>query len=637
MLTSIKERATGWIAWAIVILITIPFALWGVNSYFSGVTETVVAEVNGDEIDYRHYQQVLYEERDRLRNEVGGTLDPAFLSGSVLGRRVVTRMISDRLLSEAASDIGYSVSDEQLAEFIRSESSFHTDGEFDMARYERLLFGAGMSPSEFEEIQRTSAAIHQMRTGFALSAMTLSDPVDDGLALLLHDRLGDYAIVRPEMFVSEVKVSDAEIEAEYESDPQPYREPARMKIEYVELTASDYAQDYEPAEDELRQIYETRNEEFLSEEQRSVSHILIELEGDGASRAESLARDVAERARSGEDFASLASEYSADAGSAGLGGSIGLINRGVTAPEFEAAAFSMERGAISDPVRTEFGYHVIRVDEIIASEIEPYDEVRGTLVELASAQHAERELFDVAEEVKNLAYEQPDSLRPLTEALGLEVKASEWFSEADGAGIAGNPAVKAAAFSDLVLNDEFNSDLVEISAGHFVVLRKLDYRASEILPLETVRGEIRERLLARKSGERAQEFAQSVAGELGSGDDVEWSGLLAERGLESSPLPRNVGSEPPDEVEVALLDAVYSGARPAPGAVIYATAPLRGGSSYAVYRITDVTYGVATEADARVRDQVSILLEQRFGAELFSGFAANLFDTADITINDDAL
>ena len=626
MLTRIRERATGWIAWAIVIFISIPFALWGVNSYLEGGSELIVAEVNGDEIGAVEYQQALYEERDRLRRQYGNDINPELLTGSVLGRQLVDRLVVDRLLIRSAEDYKYRISDQQLAEFIRSTPAFQIDEQFSQDRYARLLQMSGYSPSQFEEQQRSAATVQQLQNGFLLASLDLNTFTNQLLALNFQDRHGEFAIIDPSRFVSSIVVSESAIQNEYDENQSAYVEPARMKTNYVELKVSDLAIDFEPSEETLQLMYDSRAAEFFGDEQRSVSHILISVE-DSEQAAESAARDVLTRLANGESFEDLARELSADSGSAEAGGSLGWINRGVTMPEFENMAFSLTEGEISEPVRSEFGYHVIRVDEIEESSLLPFEEVRSELIELAVREQAESEFFVLREDAANLAYEDPESLDSTARALGIPVQTSEWFSRQDGSGIAAHRNVREAAFSSQVLEDGFNSDVVEINVDHFVILRKTRYEDSHQLSLEEVRSEITEHLLAAQSVSAAETFGTDLVDSLKSG--ANWQATLNEYDLPTRDL-----SDAADENEVMVR--MQSARKPFGGQSAYGGFALSDGR-YVVYQLTEVVDGNPADVTDEQRDLFASVLNERFGAGVFSAYISELRNQSDIRVYNDAL
>ena len=634
MLTSIRERATGWIAWAIVILITIPFALWGVNSYFSGGTNVNIAEFDGEEIDYQTYQRALYNERDRVRQQYGQNISADFLSGNILGRQVVNRLANEILLYRYANDQGFRISDEQLVEAILSSSGFQTeDGKFSRDQYERVLQFSGYSPSQFEEIQRNSAAVQQIQTGFIESVLPMDDAVDDILKVLKQKRIGEYSVIEPSRFLSESQVSEEEIQASYDQDKDQYKEEGRVKVQYIELLLSDFAKNLTPDEETLRDQYNADTERYLQVEQRSVSHILLKTEGDEDAGANELASQLVERLRVGEDFGALAAEYSADVGSAENEGSIGWIGRGATVPEFEAVAFLLKVGETSEPVRTNFGIHIIQVNKIEAEKVKDFEEVRDELVEQVKRDRAELEMFETSEELRNIAYEQPDSLDPVADALGLKLEVSEWFTRTEGTGIAENPAVRAVAFSDEVLQQEFNSDVIQIDDGHLVVLRKNEFQAAKQLDLAEVKAEITEKLLALKSTAKAQGFTEGLIKELKDGGD--WNQVLSENGLSVTDIPSS-DNESTDPLSFDIAKIVYSAEKPSPEKVVYGGSPVRDGQ-YLIFRLTDVVSGDTASASEDERQGIENAIRQRFSVGLFETYVTQLRDGIEIDINDELL
>ena len=634
MLTSIRERATGWIAWAIVILITIPFALWGVNSYFSGGTNVNVAKFDGEKIDYQTYQRALYNERERVRQQYGQNISADFLSGNILGRQVVNRLANEILLYRYANDQGFRISDEQLVEAILSSPGFQTEeGKFSRDQYERVLQFSGYSPSQFEEIQRNSAAVQQIQTGFIESVLPMDDAVDDILKVLKQKRIGEYSVIEPSRFLSESEVSEEEIQASYDRDKDRYKEEGRVKVQYIELLLSDFAKNLIPDEETLRDQYNADTERYLQAEQRNVSHILLNTEGDEDAGANDLASQLVERLRAGEDFGALAAEYSADVGSAENEGSIGWIGRGATVPEFEAVAFSLKGGETSEPVKTNFGIHIIQVNEIESEKVKDFEEVRDELVAQVKKERAELEMFETSEELRNIAYEQPDSLDPAADALGLNLEVSEWFTRTEGAGIAENPAVRSAAFSDEVLQQEFNSDVIQIDDGHLVVLRKNQFQAAEQLELAEVKAEITEKLLASKSTAIAQGFAEELIKELKDGGD--WNQVLSEIGLSVTDIP-SIDNESTDPLSFDIAKIVYSAQKPSPEKVVYGGSPVRDGQ-YMIFRLTDVVSGDTASASEDERQGIENAIRQRFGVGLFETYVTQLRDGIEIDINDELL
>lgn len=632
MLTAIKERATGWIAWAIVILITIPFALWGINTYFEGAEDVTVAEFDGEEIDYQTYQRALYNERERLRSVYNQ--DPAMLSGGVLGRLVIDAIVDEVLLVRDAQEHGYRVSDQQLVDTIQNHPAFQTDNRFDREQYERVLRISGLSVTEFEELQRQDAVMQQIRTGFRESAFAVDSDVDAILRILLQDRIGEFALVDPAKFVAGIEVSDAEIQDRYETNKSRYVEDEQVKVEYIRLSLDDFASNYTPSEETLLSLYDAEIARYAVAEQRSISHILLDRQGTGSSDASVLANELTGRLRSGEEFATVAMQYSTDVGSAENGGELGWFSPGeLPFPEFESVAFNLDEGEISEPVETEFGIHIIRVNEIQGQTVKAFDEVRHELVDQASRAQAEAEMFETSEQLRNLAYEEPENLRYAADALDLDIRFSDWFSRGLGTGIADSEQVRTAAFSDEVLEQGFNSDLIEVEKELQVVLRISDHKEIQQLSVSDVRNEIYEELLLSKSRVLTKELSENLVGELRSG--AEWDSILQANGLEASELPTRV-SESTDPSTIGVALHAFSAKKPEAGNQTFGSGPMADGS-YVIFRISEVQNGDAASASEEQRQSVVSALRDRFGNGMFDSYIVLLRDGIDINVNQELL
>ncbi len=631
MLSQIRDRATGWIAWAIVIIITIPFALWGINSYFEGLTQVDVAIVDGEEIDYQTYQNAVSERRRFMLQTLGGRVDPDVFNSDEFKTQVLDDLIDDVLLSNEARRFGYRVSDAQLAAWIQSLPQFQRDGAFDRALYEDVLRRVGYTVAQFESLQRRQSTLDQLRTAYGDSAFVTDSDVNNLLKLIYERRQAEYVTLTPEMFTGDVEVSDAEIEQEYQANTERYRERARLKVAYVELSVDELAQAITPSEDELRQLYDESEQRFVAPEQRRASHILVALaeDADEAARKAALdkAVDLAAQARAGTDFAELAREHSDDSGSAANGGDLGVISRGVMVAPFEQAVYDMEEGAISDPVETRYGYHVIRLAEVVPERRKTFEEVRTQLEEQERRRQAEALFLHNAETFRNLVYEQPESLEPVAEELRLEIKESDWFTSSQGEGVAANPRMREVAFGEEVLEGGLNSEVIEIGLNSLVAVRKLAYEESKLSPLGQVRDAIRTELQRAKAATKAEEAGEEMLKALRGG--AEWERMLEERGLTVTPLPE-LRSEATANEARAVAEAVFAAPRPA-------AEPVFGGASaefgnYAVYRLSSVTAGDPEGIEESERARVVELLRQRQGVDYFLAYRQGLRDRADVTV-----
>ena len=635
MLSAIREKATGWIAWIIVILISIPFALWGVNSYFEGATQIVIAVANGVEIEQSDYQRALAQKQRQLVQLAGRDLGTEYLDSPVFKRQVVDSMIDEALAREFSRDRGFRISDNQLNRFIRTTEAFHTNGQFDNERYERLIGNAGLSVQGFQAQQRQQLTTDQMRISLAETAFVSQTELNYALKLLNQKRSAVYAILLLEHFLEGVKITDEDISNEFDAKRAVYFEPPQARVAYVELSVERLAAAIKIDDSAVKKHYDDAPRRYSKPGSRSASHILLPLvegaAGEEAVRAKA-ARLVSE-ARGGADFAELARTYSKDAGSATRGGDLGVIQKGAMVPPFEKAVFALSAGEISEPVKTEFGYHVIKVTRVSKTEAIPFEEVREDIATALRRRGGEAEFVQLAEQLGNIAFEQPDSLEPLTDQLGLAIQTSDWFSGAMGTGIAANPKVRKAAFSDEVLVDGLNSGVIEINPDTLIVFRKLEHRERRPMLLEEVSDQIKTTLENRQAMLALEQAGNAILTALTDG--TPWAELLGRYGLVEASLPAAV-EEITDPQEQAIAVKVFAAPHPGAGAPVFGGGQISP-EVFAIYRLDAVTMGDPSAVEQEEREQVRTAILRRQGDLLFDGFRADLRKAADVKIFDDRL
>ena len=635
MLSAIREKATGWIAWILVILISIPFALWGVNSYFEGATQIVIAVANGVEIEQSDYQRALAQKQRQLVQLAGRDLGTEYLDSPVFKRQVVDSMIDEALAREFSRDRGFRISDNQLNRFIRTTEAFHTNGQFDNERYERLIGNAGLSVQGFQAQQRQQLTTDQMRISLAETAFVSQTELNYALKLLNQKRSAVYAILLLEHFLEGVKITDEDISNEFDAKRAVYFEPPQARVAYVELSVARLAAAIKIDDSAVKKHYDDAPRRYSKPGSRSASHILLPLAA-GAAAEEAVrakaARLVSE-ARGGADFAELARTYSKDAGSATRGGDLGVIQKGAMVPPFEKAVFALSAGEISEPVKTEFGYHVIKVTRVSKTEAIPFEEVREDIATALRRRGGEAEFVQLAEQLGNIAFEQPDSLEPLTDQLGLAIQTSDWFSGAMGTGIAANPKVRKAAFSDEVLVDGLNSGVIEIDPDTLIVFRKLEHRERRPMLLEEVSDQIKTTLENRQAVLALEQAGNAILTALTDG--TPWAELLGRYGLVEASLPAAV-EEITDPQEQAIAVKVFAAPHPGAGAPVFGGGQISP-EVFAIYRLDAVTMGDPSAVEQEEREQVRTAILRRQGDLLFDGFRADLRKAADVKIFDDRL
>ena len=637
MLTAIKERASGWIAWTLVALISIPFALWGINSYFEGASKIVVATVNGVEIEKTDYQNSLSDQRRMLVQMMGQNVDADYFASRAFKLQVLETLIDSRLQAEYLRDRGFRVTDEQLSKKISSFSAFQVDGQFDPTRYEQLVRNAGLSVEGFERQQRQQGAVDQLRAGLRGSSLVVSSMTDRAIELLYQRRMAQFTVVDIAAFEDSLVVGSEASLDEFDANKSLYVQPEQMQIEFIRLSVDQLAKQANVSELEQRAFYDNNVERFTQPESRSASHILLSLAEDDAEDVvdtrEQEAKGIAARARSGEDFAKLAETYSKDPGSASRGGDLGIIRPGAMAPSFETVVFDLKEGQISDPVRTAYGWHIIKVTNIRESNVRPFDEVMSEIKTILEREWAENQFITMAEDFQNLIFEQPDSLNAASDFLGTPIERSDWFSRTTGDGIASNDLVRDTAFSPEVLVDRLNSEMLEIGSDTLVAVRFADFREKRQKDFNEVKDQIERVLAARVAAEAQEKFATKLVATLESGAD--WDNLLTVEGLSSADLPEDLESTT-DDVARAVARVVYSVGAPNPGTPVFGSARLSA-TDYLIYKLDEVVAGNISQITGDQVSEVEDLIESRVGEELHAGIGRALRTAADVQIFEESL
>jgi len=642
MLSEIRERATGWIAYIIVGIIIIPFAFWGVNEYFAGGEEVVVATVKDIEIQQVDYRRTLENRRRQMRQILGENFDPELVNSPEFKRTVLDDMIARALLNQHAEEQGYRVGDKELAERVRSNPRFQEGESFSPEAYRSQLARMGMNEAGFESSLRRQIVLQQLRDGVRVSAFTTPEQKQHLLRLMLQQRRFDYAVLDNERFIADRVASAEEIQKEYDANNDRYRTPERMIIEYAELSVDDLAEDVSVAEEDIRQAYERNRERFTDDAARRASHILIEVEENGGGEADQQAlekaRSLLQQIRDGADFAALAQEHSDDPGSASKGGELGRVEPGVMVEPFEAALFALEEeGAMTEPVRTRYGYHIIKLTEYQPSGTKPLEEVREQLVEEERKKQAEALFLDRAEAFRNISYEQPQSLEPVADQLDLEIQTSDWFTRTAGTGIASNPDVREAAFGEDVYNEGLNSTAIELDINTLVVVRKLEVQPSTLQPLEEVRDDIVERIKRRKAREHVASLGPELVAQLQG--EAGWQVVVDEHDLVAQQVTLSRADRPSAEEPAPPADAVkavFRARTPSGDEPVYGGVALPNGD-YTLFRLVEVIEGDIDKAPEDVETRVIRRLEQRRSQDMVQQYIADLREQGEVTVREEAL
>lgn len=626
MLHFIREKAQGWVAWLIVGLISIPFALWGLDSYLTGGNDIVVATVNGDDINQSDLQRSLQQYRDQMRNTLGDDFDPQMFQGSAVRLAIIDDLIEQRLILDTAKELGQRIPDGQIAQFIRGTEAFQVDGQFDMEQYQMVLGRAGFTPSAYEAQLRNDLLSQQLIQYIDRSALASDHEMQRLLRLENQQREIAYGVLSINRYLDEVTLDDNAAREYYEANQAAYTAPEQVSVNYIRLSADKLAEAIEVEEDELKAFYADNREQFVGPEQRRASHILIQ--GDSAE-AKAKIEDLAQQLKEGADFAELAKAHSQDSGSSETGGDLGFFQRDVMAPAFEEAVFALEVGEISEPVQTEFGYHLIKLTDIDSPAGADFADVRDQIEQQYRRQMARQQFFDMADQLANLTYENPESLAVAAEALSLPIEKTGLFTRNGGSeGVSANPKVVEAAFSEDVLNQDLNSPVLELGETDLLVIRKNEYIPAKPLPFESVGPAIEEQLRYEAAIDKAVADGEAKIAKIKDGtaaesvfDESQWQ-------------PAKFYGRDSDEISEQVLEQAFAMPRSQQQSVSGFTAE---NGNYIVVVLNDVKDGADSDATDEQKEALSANLARLNANSAIEAFIASLREMADIEIFEDRI
>ena len=515
------------IAQIILAVITLPFAFWGVESYVGNVsTGNDVAQVAGTKITVPEFQRSLQDQQNRIRQAMGGRVDQAMLETPEIKRAVVDNLVQRRLLIAYTVKSRMNVSDEQLARFIASVPALQENGRFSRERYAALIAAQNTTQPAFEANVRQDLATQQALMAIGEGSIVANATVNRWLAARLEEREIAEATFKPEQYLSSVKITPAAIQAYYDANARKFDQPEQLRAEYLVFSREQFLQTIQAGDSEIKAWYEKHADRYRQPEERRASHILIAVAkdagADAVKAAQSQADELAAQLRKTPgDFAKLAKQYSKDPGSAEKGGDLGWFGRGMMVKPFEEAAFGLKDGQTSEPVRSDFGFHLIKVTGIKAEQGRPLAEVRNEIAAEIRAEGAAKKYEEIVEAFSNTVYEQPDSLAPAAEKFGLSLQKSGWITRTGEAqGVLNNPKLLAALFAPDAVQNKRNTEAVEVKPAVLVAARVLEHKPAAQQPLAAVSADI-EKLLARQEAmKQAVAAGQAQLARLQGGEKV---------------------------------------------------------------------------------------------------------------------
>ncbi|MDI1292172.1 MAG: SurA N-terminal domain-containing protein [Methylobacter sp.] len=616
MLTKIREKAQGAFAWGILIVICVPFALWGIQNYVDTGEEAPVASV-GDKDFFQRDVNKAYEQYSQ--NFQGMAFDEQTLKAQAL-----EKLIKDEVLLQHVHAKGLVTTDDTARDFIQSLPYFQVDGKFDDKRYKTMLSLQKISSGEFVNRIKNALIMEQFQRSIIDSSFATKYDVESFFKIQNQQRDVDYITVAVQK--STEQPSEQDIAAYYQQHQDLYQTPEQVSVEYIELALEDIAKTIAVTDDKLKAYYEEQKDQYTTAERRKISHILFAI-NDKVDEKTALDKALkAQEELATKDFAAVAAEFSDDKLSAKTGGDLGLFNVGVMEKSFEDAASALKLGEVSKPVKSAFGYHLIKVTELMPGEIKPFDAVKNEVTKAFQKAQAETAFYESAETLTEMSYENPDNLKTVADALGITIQKSALFTKDKGEGIAADEKIRRASFTEEVLQGN-NSTPIELGTDRLVVLRLSEHKTAAVRELKDVNPDIVAVLLADKAKLQAVETARQIKARLQAGESIQT--VAAENKLPVKTVTGLTRSK--DDVPLPLSEAIFKAAKPVGGKSTLFIAELPAGEQVVV-SLSKVKEGVMTEDDKKQMELATKNIAKAFGQTEFNALVNSLQGDADISV-----
>ncbi|QKV63671.1 SurA N-terminal domain-containing protein [Pseudomonas sp. 43A] len=620
MLQNIRDNSQGWIAKTIIGVIVALMALTGFDAIFQATThKNEAAKVNGEEISQNELSQAVDMQRRQLMQQLGKDFDASLLDEKMLRESALKGLIDRKLLLQGAEQAKFAFSEGALDQVILQTPEFQVDGKFSSERFDQVIRQLGYSRMQFRQMLAQEMLIGQLRAGVAGSGFVTDAEV---LAFArLEKQTRDFATLNVKADPAAVKLTDDEVKAYYDEHAKEFMTPDQVIIDYVELKKSSFFDQVAVKDEDLQAAYQ--KEIANLSEQRRAAHILIEV-NDKTTEAQAKAKidEVQARLAKGEKFEALAKEFSQDPGSANNGGDLGYAGPGVYDPAFEKALYSLSKDQVSEPIRTDFGYHLIKLLGVEAPEVPTLASLKDKLTRELKAAQVEQRFVEATKQLEDSAFEASDLAQPAAD-LKLTVHTSKPFGREGGEGVAANRAVVTAAFSTEVIDEGANSTAIELDPETVIVLRSKEHLKPAQLPLESVNAAIRTQLTKEHASAAAKTKAEKLIADLRDGkapldkavDGQNWKATeAATRGQEG--------------VDPAVLQALFRMPKPAAKDKPTFTSVTLADGSLMIVRLNGVNEAAAPTDEEKV--QYRRFLASREGQQDFAAYRKQLEAQAEI-------
>ena len=509
----------------VLLLIILPFAFWGVDSYRKSGGGESLASVNGEKIGAQEFDNAIHQQEQRMREMAGPSFDQTIFDKPEIKHQILESLVAQHLLGLEAHKSGLTVADDQLAEVIAGIGAFQKDGKFDKQQYATVLAAQNMTPSIFEARVSQELSSRQLTDAYTQNGFASNIVVDNLIRLNEQQRVVSLAKFDVDSFVKQARVDDAAVDDYYKKNQGEFKTPERAKVEYVVFSAEALMPQIVVDDADVAKYYQDHQSEFGSQEQRQASHILISVAAQASDADKKAAKEKAEQVlqklkQAPGSFAALAKQYSQDPGSAANGGDLRMFGHGTMVKPFEEAVYKLKVGEISELVQSDFGFHIIKLTAIKPAKTQSLAEVKAFISNRLKTQKASDKFAELAEKFSNTVYEQSDSLKPASDLVKVPVQQGGWLNKGPATGGVWTDKAIQAVFSDEAIKNKRNTTAVEVAPNTLMAARVVEYQAASVRPLAEVSAGIKQKLQHQQAMDLMAKHGSELLAQLQKGDKV---------------------------------------------------------------------------------------------------------------------
>jgi peptidyl-prolyl cis-trans isomerase D len=626
MLVLIRDKATGWVAGVIVGLLVISFAFWGVSFYSGQAGKLNVAKVNDVDISFQSFQRSFVQLRKKMQSVLGDSL--SLEEDTLIKNQTIEKLIESELINQLVIDSGLNITNERLVESIKNIEFFRNEEGFDRIKYERSINSIGMAPSIFEAQLRMDLLSNQLQAGFFETTFILESELENILRLESQSRDVTYTILSLPSFIEDGEISDSDVDVFYQANPNLFTQSEQVKVAYLELNIKELAKDIETNEEVLRNFYNDNKGDYDVVGQRSIRKLFVKTgekaTNENKNKAEAVITSALELANEGKDFVEIVEQST---GETLEFSEHTFMSKGIMGKEIDEFLFNSEEGMVSKVIETKEGFNIVKVVEIRGGSENKYENSTQKVKEDYKNKQAELQFFELSDQLITLSYENSDNLEIAADAIDKEIINTDYFArDNDLEGLLSDPLIISKSFDPELIRSRNNSDAIELSDNHIVVLRVIEHKEVVTKPLEDVRDEVIASIRLKLAREKTNEMGDRIVAELKSGVNPE--SIISHSGIEWTTTEKVKRDDM--FINRAILRSIFEAGKPNSNEPIITSQRL-GSGDYAIIVVLNA-YNETLEVDEELKKRTDLKLRRTLSTNEWQDLLRDVRNNTNIRI-----